>query len=309
MTTTPPPAHDEDIARYAEALGIPGLADIHVHFLPQSVLDKVWAFFDRAEAHYGRPWPIRYRYSTETRLKILRSFGLQAIPALTYPHKPGMAAWLNDWNAEFAAAHPDVIHCATLYAEPEAAQYVPAALAAGARLFKVHVQVGEFAPDDPVLDPAWAALEEATVPVVIHAGSDPLPGAHTGPGAVGRLLGRFPELRLVIAHMGMPEYQQFADLAQEYSGVHLDTTMYVSGFFNSAADVPAGYRERLRTLQDKVVLGSDFPNIPYPYADQISGLAELGLGDEWMRSVLWENGARLMGLSGQHTTTPPQAGA
>jgi uncharacterized protein len=29
-------------------LGIPGLVDIHLHFLPESVQRKVWAFFDRA---------------------------------------------------------------------------------------------------------------------------------------------------------------------------------------------------------------------------------------------------------------------
>lgn len=292
-----PPRSDAEIPTYVEALGLPGLADIHVHFLPQNVLDKVWSYFDDAEANYGRPWPIHYRFDTDTRLQILRDLGLHAIPALTYPHRPGMAAWLNDWNRDFAAAHHDVIHCATLFAEPEAADYVPAALASGARLFKVHVQVGGFAPDDRVLDPAWAALSEAQVPIVIHAGSEPLPGAFTGPEAIARVLERFPALNFVIAHMGMPEYEAFADLAEAYSGVHLDTTMYVSGFFSSPAEVAPAFRERLISLQDKVVLGSDFPNIPYPYADQLSGLAGLELGDEWMRAVLWDNGARLLGLA------------
>ena len=292
-----PPRSDAEIPTYVEALGLPGLADIHVHFLPQNVLDKVWSYFDDAEANYGRPWPIHYRFDTDTRLQILRDLGLHAIPALTYPHRPGMAAWLNDWNRDFAAAHRDVIHCATLFAEPESADYVPAALAAGARLFKVHVQVGGFAPDDRVLDPAWAALSEAQVPIVIHAGSEPLPGAFTGPEAIARVLERFPALNFVIAHMGMPEYEAFADLAEAYSGVHLDTTMYVSGFFSTPAEVTPSFRERLASLQDKVVLGSDFPNIPYPYADQISGLAGLDLGDEWMRAVLWDNGARLLGLA------------
>ncbi|RAG66323.1 amidohydrolase, partial [Burkholderia multivorans] len=93
-----------------------------------------------------------------------------------------------------------------------------------------------------------------------------------------------------------PEHDAFADLAEAHSGVHLDTTMYVSGFFNHPAEVAPAFRERLLALQDKVVLGSDFPNIPYPYADQLSGLAGLDLGDDWMRAVLWENGARLLGL-------------
>lgn len=293
---TAPPRTDAEVPAYLEALGLPGLADIHVHFLPQNVLDKVWEYFDNAESNYGQPWPIQYRFDTETRLQIVRDLGIRAIPALTYPHKPGMAAWLNEWNAEFAAAHDDVIHCGTLYAEPESADYVPKALAAGAKLFKIHIQVGGFSPDDPVLDPAWKALAEAQVPIVIHAGSAPLVGTFTGPQAVANVLERNPSLRFVIAHMGMPEYHEFAGLAETYSGVHLDTTMYASGYFNTPAEADPAYVERLAGLQDKIILGSDFPNIPYPYVDQISGLAGLGLGDDWMRSVLWRNGARVLGL-------------
>jgi uncharacterized protein len=290
------PRDDADIPRFLADLGLPGLADIHVHFLPEPMQAKVWAYFDGAQRNYGRPWPISYRFDVDARLAILRGFGLRAIPALTYPHKPGMAAWLNDWNAQFAAGTPDVIHCATLYPEPEAADYVPEVIANGARLFKVHVQVGAFAPDDPLLEPAWQALEAARTPVVIHAGSAPLPGEHTGPEAVAAVLSRHPELRLVIAHMGMPEYHAFADLAEQYPGVHLDTTMFNTDFTNATTPFDEDYRTRLAGLADRVVLGSDFPNIPYPYAHQLQALCRLELGADWLRGVLWDNGARLLGL-------------
>jgi len=46
-----------------------------------------------------------------------------------------------------------------------------------------------------------------------------------------------------------------------------------------------------------VLLGSDFPNIPYAYAEQIAGLVRLGFGDPWLRAVCWENAARLFGLT------------
>ena len=42
-----------------------------------------------------------------------------------------------------------------------------------------------------------------------------------------------------------------------------------------------------------VALGSDFPSIPYAYAHQLQALDRLGLGEEWLRAVLWHNGARL----------------
>jgi predicted TIM-barrel fold metal-dependent hydrolase len=46
-----------------------------------------------------------------------------------------------------------------------------------------------------------------------------------------------------------------------------------------------------------VLLGTDFPNIPYAYAHQLEALTRTGLDDDWMRAVLWHNGARLFGVS------------
>lgn len=287
---------DADVPRYWADLGLPGIADIHVHFLPERMLHKVWAFFDSVEDFTGTAWPITYRVSEPERLDIARALGLKAIPALTYPHKPGMATWLNQWCTDFAARVPDAIHCATLYAEPGVGAYVREAIAGGARLFKVHIQVGEFAPDDPLLDDAWDALQDNDIPVVIHCGSGPHPGQHTGIDPVRRVLQRFPRLTLVIAHAGLPEYLEFADLATTFENVHLDTTMVGTDFSNARAPLPDGYVDRLADLQPKVVFGSDFPNIPYSYAHQIEALDRLGLGNDWMRDVLWHNGARLMRL-------------
>src|SRR3954465_7982269 len=60
-----PPRTDGEVRGYWQALGLPGLADIHVYFLPQRMLEKVWAFFDHAQERYGQPWPITYRHSEE----------------------------------------------------------------------------------------------------------------------------------------------------------------------------------------------------------------------------------------------------
>jgi hypothetical protein len=297
VSAVQPPADDADVPRYWRELGLPGLVDVHVHFLPERVQAKVWKFFEDAEAHYGAHWPVAYALPDDVaRLAVLERLGVRAFPTLPYPHRPGMAAWLNDWSAEFAAAHPQVIQSATFFPEPEAPFYVAEALDRGARIFKVHVQVGNFDPRHRLLDPVWARLEETGTPVVIHCGSGPLAGEHTGPQPVTGLLERYPRLQLVIAHLGMPEYREFLDLAERYERVHLDTTMFATDFterlmpFNRA-DLP-----RLSALQDRVLLGSDFPSIPYPYAHQLAALHRLGLGEEWLRAVLWGNGARLFGL-------------
>jgi predicted TIM-barrel fold metal-dependent hydrolase len=293
-----PPEDDADVPRYWRELGLPGLIDTHVHFLPERVQDKVWQYFGNGPANYGVEWPLAYARPEDERLAILEQLGVRAFPTLPYPHKAGMGAWLNEWSAEFARRHPAALQSATFYPEPEAPAYVAAALEAGARIFKVHVQVGRYDPRDPLLDEVWARLEKTGTPVVIHCGSGPLRGEHTGPAPVTGLLERYPRLQLVIAHLGMPEYGEFLDLAERYERVHLDTTMFATDFTEALMPFDPADLPRLGALRDKVLLGTDFPSIPYPYAHQLAALHRLDLGEEWLRAVLWGNGARLFGLAG-----------
>ena len=293
---TAPPVDDDDVPRFWRELGLPGLVDVHVHFLPPRVQEKVWAYFAAAETHYGAAWPVHYPLPEGERLAVLGRLGVRAFPTLPYPHKPGMAAWLNDWSSAFADAHPRVLRSATFFPEPEAPALLAEALDRGVRVFKVHVQVGAFDPRHPLLDPVWARLEETGTPVVIHCGSGPLRGEHTGPAPVTGLLERHPGLCLVVAHLGMPEYAAFLDLAERYERVHLDTTMFATDFTERLMPFDPALRPRLAALQEKVLLGSDFPSIPYPYAEQLTALSRLDLGDDWLRAVLWHNGARLFGV-------------
>ena len=62
-----------------------------------------------------------------------------------------------------------------------AGDYVEAAIRDGTQVFKAHVQVGRYEPNDPLLDHVWGVIEDAGVPVVIHCGSGPVPGDYTGP--------------------------------------------------------------------------------------------------------------------------------
>ena len=288
------PLTDDDLAGFYRALGLPGLVDIHVHFMPERLLGKVWAYFDRVPPEFGMQWPIRYRHDEQTRIETLRRLGVLAHTALSYPHKPGMAPWLIGWGREFAGRVEGCVPTGTFFPEPEAAGYVAEAVADGVRVFKAHLQVGGYDPTDPLLDPVWGLLAEAGTPVVCHCGSGPFPGRFTGPGPISAVLARHPRLTLVIAHCGSPEYAEFLDLAARYPNVHLDTTMVFTDFSERRAPFPAELLPRLRDLGDCVVLGSDYPNIPYPYAHQVAVLARLGLGDEWLRAVLHHNGARLL---------------
>ena len=296
MTTTTTEA-EARVRQIWTSLGLPGIVDVHTHFMPKRVLDKVWAYFDTAGRVTGRPWPITYRGDESERVEMLRRFGVRKFTSLLYPHKPDMAAWLNDWAAEFARATPDCLSTATFYPEPSAAAYVAAAIGQGTRIFKAHIQVGDYDPSDPLLDEVWAMIEDAAIPVVIHCGSGPQPGRFTGADPILTLLQRHPRLPLVIAHMGMPEYSEFMDIADRFAQVRLDTTMVFTPFTDEMMPFPADQMPRVRDLGDRILFGSDFPNIPHAYADALTALITLqGVDDDWLRRVLYQNGAELFSV-------------
>ncbi|OIK28300.1 amidohydrolase [Streptomyces malaysiense] len=285
-----------EVRRFWGRLGLPGLIDVHTHFMPERVLNKVWEYFDaQGPLTGGLAWPISYRQREAERAAVLRRFGVRAFTAMLYPHKAGMARWLNGWAADFARRTPDCLHTATLFPEPGVETYVREAVESGARVFKAHVQVGAYDPADELLQRAWGLLAEAQVPVVIHCGSGPAPGSHTGPGPIARVLARHPKLRLIVAHLGMPEYEDFLVLAERYQEIRLDTTMAFTDFTEALMPFPGRALPRLADLGDRVLLGSDFPNIPYPYLHQLHALERLDLGDEWLRAVCHHNAAKLFG--------------
>ncbi len=295
-------ADDDETAEVRQvwsALGLPGVIDVHTHFMPKSVMDKVWQYFDSAGPLVGREWPIKYRTAESERVEMLRQFGVRGFTALVYPHKPQMAAWLNQWAVQFARATPDCLATATFYPEPDAGDYVEAAISDGAQVFKAHVQVGRYQPNDPFLDPVWGAIEDAGIPVVIHCGSGPAPGEYTGPEPIRLLLQRYPRLRLIVAHLGMPEYVDFMDICEASADVRLDTTMAFTPFVDELMPFPSSQLNRLRDLGDRILFGSDFPNIPYGYADAMRSLTQIpGIDDAWLRGVFYENAAALFGRTG-----------
>jgi hypothetical protein len=286
---------DEDVPAWWQALGLPGLVDVHTHFMPKPVMDAVWRYFDAD--HYARPWPVHYRRPEAERIEILARLGVRTFTALVYPHKPGMARSLSEWARGFAARTPGCLSTGTFFPEPGAAAYVRAALEAGTQIFKAHVQVGGYDPRDELLDPVWGLLAEAGTPVVVHCGSGPLPGDHTGPGPFGAVLARHPQLSAIIAHAGGPEYDEHLALVHAYPNVHLDTTMIGTPFMNALSPLHPDTVKRFADVQDRVVLGTDFPNIPYAYAAQLTAIEQFDLGDEWLRAVCWYNGQRLLNLS------------
>lgn len=286
-----PPVSDEDVPAWVAACGVDGLVDLHVHFLPDRMLQKVWAYFDHAREHYGYDWPVHYREPEETRLARLRALDVRTFAPLVYPHKPDMAAWLTSWALDWAAEVPEAVPTATLYPEESVTTYLADALGRGAQVVKAHVQVGGYDPRDPLLAPAWGLIADARVPVIAHCGDGPIPGAYTGLDVFAEVLDAHPGLVVVLAHAGLPDYGRALELAARHRNVYLDTTMVGTAFTEQFAPLPADWAARLADVGNKVILGSDFPNIPYGYWEQLAAVAAWAaaddrLGTPFLRRVL-----------------------
>ena len=93
----------------AAELGIPGLFDVHVHFMHPQVIAKVWAYFDgRSVARAA--WPVHVpRHRRRARRAAARDGRATVLSSLSYAHKPGIAGFMNDWTREFAERTPDTL--------------------------------------------------------------------------------------------------------------------------------------------------------------------------------------------------------
>lgn len=265
-----PALDDEEGAHLSSAL--PPVLDAHVHLFPDPVFDAIWRWFD----NHG--WPIRYKLHTPAVVAHLLARGVERIVALHYAHKPGMARALNAYMAGVVAAEPRVLGVATvLPGEPGARAILEEGFAAGLRGVKLHCHVQCFAPDAPELTEIYETCVAADLPLVMHAGREPVSSAYKcnpheicSAERVDRVLREHPRLRLCVPHLGADEFDAYERLVERYDNLWLDTTMVVGGYF------PGALPERLlHARPERILYGTDFPNIPFAWDREVRVLEKI----------------------------------
>jgi uncharacterized protein len=273
-------------------LSLPDVVDAHVHLFPDGLFRALWKWFDT------HAWPVRYALYAEQVVQFLLSRGVKKLVALHYAHKPGMARELNAFVAALAARHPEVIGLATvLPGEEGAAAILSEAFAGGLRGVKLHAHVQAVAIDDPRMEPVINACLAANVPLVMHAGREPKSAAYPidphllcGADRVEHVLRSWPKLKLCVPHLGADEFDRYAQLLERHDNLWLDTTMAVAGFL--PGEVPL---RMLSARSERIMYGTDFPNIPYAWDREVKVLAGAGLKGEALAQVLGANALQLFG--------------
>ncbi len=273
------------------------LIDIHTHLMPERLMQAVRSYFK------ANLWFPRYHGSTEELVPQLVEAGVDWFVFMPYAHRGGMAQSLNYWIANVQATYgPRAIGFGTFHPDdPGIASLVDEAFGHLAlRGAKLHPQVGRFSLDDQRLYPLYERASHDRRVLLVHAGTRPEPNEFVGAATLRRVLRRFPRLMLVVAHMGADEFGAFYDLCGEYPNLYLDTAMV----FNKYLGGPPPF-EGLLEFQDRIVFGSDFPNIPYRVETAVQAIKDLRLGHTIEQKIFCTNAARLLEVDVFADQPPP----
>jgi uncharacterized protein len=266
------------------------------HVLPwlERVRDEVpgLELFD-THTHIGANDPDGYRCTREELVAGLERADARAV--VFAMHEPEGYPPANDCILEEAEAAGDrlVPFCRL---DPRAGPVAEAerCIEAGARGIKLHPRAEGFAMDEPAVEEIAALAHERRLPVLVHAGR--------GIPALGRhavdLCGRFPDMRLILAHAGISDLAWIWREAPDHPNLFFDTAWWgPSDLVALTALVPPG----------QILFGSDAP-----YATTAFGAAiflrhalQLGLSEEQIRGMAGGQLERLLAREDPADLGPP----
>ena len=268
------------------------IIDSHVHFFPDRLFRAIWDWFE----HHG--WSVRYQMDADDVALALKKQGIDRYVVLNYSHKSGMSEPLNAWTYEFCKNHPEAIPFGAIHPEDENLEKLLDRCFAeyGFYGLKFHTHVAAIRPDDERLFPIYEKLIEYDKVITLHAGNGPsLKGYKektkevSGVRFVRNLLKKFPKLKVIIPHLGADEIDAFFDLMAEFPNLWMDTTMALSGYF--PLKIPW---EKIKQFSDRILYGSDFPNVPYEMMTEIEAIRSSGLSVEIQKKIFSDNAVRLL---------------
>ncbi len=280
-----PSINDQEDAKVPTDL--PPIIDAHVHIFPQNFFSAVWKWFDQ------NGWHIRYQLTSSQVLTFLISHGVQHVVAFQYAHKPGIANALNRYMVEKCIEYDyRVTGLATVYpGEKDAQSILQKAFAAGLIGLKLHAHVQCFDMNSDEMNCLYECCRAHDKPVVMHVGREPKSSAYRcdpyeicSAEKLERVLQNYPDLKICVPHLGIDEISAYRKLIEKYDNLWLDTTMAIAGYFPIEEKVDLGnYRP------DRIMYGSDFPNIPYAWDRELKILKGTNISYDTLERITHKN--------------------
>jgi len=273
---------------------LPFIVDAHVHLFPGYLFAPIRQWFEK----FG--WPIRYQLSSEEIIDFLFSHGIVHMVALHYAHKPGIARQLNSYMADICRSHPQVTAMATVYpGENDAAAIIEQAFQDGLGGVKLHNHVQCFEINGAAMDEIYRVCSDRRKPLIMHVGREPKSPAYPcdpyefcRADKVERVLQKFPQLKVCVPHLGADEFDAYQRMLDKYDNLWLDTTMTLAQY------LPMDYYPKLADMRaDRIMFGTDFPNLPYAWDREIKQLIRQNLPENTLARILGQNALAFYDIS------------
>ena len=163
---------------------------------------------------------------------------------------------------------------------------------------KMHPLLDGYHPNDPIVHPIAEQLLERDLPVLVHCGHP----IFTLPWSIEELAVQFPDLRVVLGHMGhgnIVYINASIDVAERNPNVYLETSgMPMHSKIRTAYE---------RVGADRVMYGSDAPF--HDPGVELRKVEVSGLDEDACRRVLGLNARRLFFGSDDAPVSAPRVGA
>ncbi len=279
---------------------MPPVIDIHIHIQPLHMFKPAaLELIRRGRKDYGDVE--KYSADPQAFLRFLDELEIERAGLINYvsPDIMGFTPDVNDWIAKYCSANPKrLLAFGSVHprAVPDAGAEVDRVAKLGIRALKLHPSHQLITPNSyrEGFGPLAAMYERAQsngLPVMIHTGTSIFPGArnvHAQPILCDDICIDFPNLVVILAHGGRPLWMEEAFfLVRRHKNMYMD----ISG-------IPPRklleYFPRLEEIAGKVLWGTDWPGPGVPAIRQnMKDFAELPIGEEARRKILYENAARL----------------
>lgn len=267
--------------------------DAHTHFFPPEIFKSIWEWFEKVK------WGVKYQLPTEELVQILKDNNIKAFTTYNYAHKKDIAESMNEWTHEFVKENPNAIPFGTVWPEDEnRVEYTKNFFNVyNFHGIKIQPLVQKFYPDDKRMTEIYKIVLDKDKFITWHAGTAPYKNDYVGFKNFQKFLNEFPDMKLIVAHMGAFEYDKFIKLLDKHDNMYLDTAMiFIHDNIFPERKNKQPKTEVLESYHDRILFGSDFPNIPYEYENAFSGLLDLDLSRGFYKNIFYNNAKKLFNI-------------
>ena len=182
--------------------------------------------------------------------------------------------------------------------EENAENILQEAFDSGLRCLKLHAHVQCFDMNSKHMYRLYECCRINKKPIVMHIGREPKSTAYRcdpyelcSAEKLEILLKDFPDLKICVPHLGFDETAAYRKMVEKYDNLWLDSTMVITDYFQLEEKIDLG-----RYRSDRIMYGSDFPNIPYAWDRELKVLKVRDISRDTLEKISGKNAVDFFSL-------------